>query len=105
MLVHFPIYNFTMNICSFAEMSEAGLVMSYYRAITVGSFRRFILWFPMEIGQPVMLATCNFNKENEAEKGLYENHFVFFGMQDVFLQHVRVWIRENYVLSKQAQET
>ncbi len=87
------------------EMSEAGLVMNYYRAITVGSFRRFILWFPMEIGQPVMLATCNFNKENEAEKGLFENHFVFFGMQDVFLQHVRVWVRENYVLSKQGQET
>ncbi len=86
------------------EMSEAGVVMNYYRAITVGSFRRFILWFPMEIGQPVMLATCNFSKENEAEKGLFENHFVFFGMQDVFLQHVRVWIRENYVLSKQGQE-
>ncbi len=92
------------NTIQVTEMSEAGLVMNYYRAITVGSFRRFILWFPMEIGQPVMLATCNFNKENEAEKGLFENHFVFFGMQDIFLQHVRVWIRENYVLSKQGQE-
>ena len=32
------------------EISEAGLVMNYYRAITIGSFRRFILWFPVEIG-------------------------------------------------------
>ncbi len=92
------------NTVQVTEISEAGLVMNYYRPITVGSFRRFILWFPMEIGQPVMLSTSNFNKESESEKGIFENHFVFFGMQDIFLQHVRLWIRENYVLSKKGQD-
>ena len=92
------------NTVEVTEISEAGLVMNYYRPITVGSFRRFILWFPMEIGQPVMLSTSNFNKESEAEKGVFENHFVFFGMQDIYLQHVRLWIRENYVLSKKGQD-
>ena len=88
------------NTVQVTEMSEAGLVMTYYRPITIGTFRRFVLWLPMEIGHPVMLAACNFHKENEVDK-TFENHFVFFGTQDHFLLHIRVWIRDNYVLSKQ----
>jgi hypothetical protein len=89
------------NPAKVTEISEAGLVLNYYRAINIGSFRKFVLWFPMEIGQPVMLGSCNFNVPLEGEETGFENHFVFFGMTDLYLQHVRVWIRENYVNSKQ----
>lgn len=83
------------------ELSEAGMVIDYYRGITVGSFRRFVLWFPIEIGQPDILGACNFNKSNEGDPPVFENHFVFFGMQDDLLKHVRLWIRDNYIHSKQ----
>lgn len=83
------------------EVSEAGVVMKYYRAITIGSFRRFVLWYPPETGMPIILGACNFNEPSKTEKGQFENHFVFYGVGDEALKHIRIWIRDNYVLSKQ----
>jgi hypothetical protein len=83
-----------------SEFSEAGVVMTYYRPISVGSFREFILWLPQENGLPVVRATCNYSVENDTKPISYNNHFVFFGMNDHFLKHMRIWIRENYILSK-----
>lgn len=82
------------------QISEAGLVMTYYRPIHIGSFRKFVLWFPLEVGLPVILGACNFSEESPETKGQFNNHFVFYGIKDVFLQHIRIWLRENYVMSK-----
>jgi hypothetical protein len=60
-----------------------------------------VLWQPYEIGSPELLATCNFVEENKGEKGVFNCHFVFFGIGDQFLKHIRIWIRDNYVLSKE----
>jgi hypothetical protein len=84
------------------EVSEAGLVMKYYRPITVGSFRRFILWYPPEVGMPTILGACNFNEKSKTDKDAFENHFVFYGVSDEYLKHIRIWVRENYILSKMA---
>lgn len=86
-----------------SEFSEAGLVMKYYRAITPGAFREFILWLPQELDLPEFLATSNYNEENANEKGVFFNHFVFFGMNDHYLKHIRRWILQNHVLSKEAE--
>ncbi|MGZ3747604.1 MAG: hypothetical protein ACXWRE_09545 [Pseudobdellovibrionaceae bacterium] len=86
-----------------SEFSEAGLVMKYYRPISAGAFREFILWLPHEIELPEFLATCNYNEENQNEKGVYFNHFVFFGMNDHYLKHIRRWILQNHVLNKEAE--
>jgi hypothetical protein len=85
------------------QISEAGLVMIYYRAINIGSFRKFVLWFPMEIGLPIILSACNFNEPSETERGHFEHHFVFFGIRDFYLQHIRLWLRENYITSKSSE--
>jgi hypothetical protein len=85
------------------EISEAGFVMQYYRSVAVGSFREIILWQPYEIGAPELLATCNYCEENPAQKGSYNCHFVFFGISDHLLKRIRVWIRDNYILSKEGQ--
>jgi hypothetical protein len=85
------------------ELSEAGIVMEYYRPMSLGSFREMVLWQPYEIGAPELLATCNFVEESPGQKGVYNCHFVFFGISDHFLKHIRVWIRDNYVLSKEGQ--
>lgn len=84
-----------------SELSEAGVVMQYYRPINLGSFREFVLWQPYEIGAPELLATCNFVEESPSEKGIYNCHMVYFGISDIFLKHIRIWIRDNYVLSKE----
>lgn len=91
------------NPVNISEISEAGMVMQYYRPITLGSFREMVLWQPYEIGAPELLATCNFVEESKTEKGVFKCHFVFFGISDHFLKVIRVWIRDNYVLSKEGQ--
>lgn len=92
-----------VNPVTVSELSEAGFVMQYYRPITVGSFREIILWQPYEIGAPEFLATCNYCEENQGQKGTFNCHFVFFGISDHLLKRIRVWIRDNYVLSKEGQ--
>jgi hypothetical protein len=89
----------TANPVTVSEISEAGFVMTYYRSISVGSFREIVLWQPYEIGAPELLATCNFVEE--AGKDAFSCHFVFFGASDHFLKHIRVWIRDNYIHGKE----
>jgi hypothetical protein len=93
----------TVNPVKVTEISEAGFIMEYYRPISLGNFREVVLWQPYEIGAPELLATCNFVEENASQKGVHNCHFVFFGATDFFLRHIRVWIRDNYVLSKEGQ--
>jgi hypothetical protein len=85
------------------EISEAGFILEYTRPIDIGNFREVVLWQPYEIGAPELLATCNFVEESPAQKGVHNCHFVFFAATDYFLKHIRVWIRDNYVLSKEGQ--
>jgi hypothetical protein len=86
-----------------SEFSEAGLVLKYYRAISVGSFREFVLWLPHELEIPEFLANANYHEESKTEKGVYLNHFVFFGMNDHFLMHIRRWILQNHVHNKESE--
>ena len=83
------------------EVSEAGLIMRYYRSVSIGAFREFVLWQPYEIGAPEMIATCNFVEQDTGEKKDFKLHFVFFAMSEVFLKQIRLWIRDTYVLSKE----
>ncbi len=87
------------NPVTISEISEAGLVLKYYRPIELGEFCYFILWSPYEIGAPRMTATCNYT-EPSSEKGSFNNHFVFFGIVDYFLKSLRIWIRDNYISSR-----
>ncbi len=88
------------NPVSITQISEAGIILKYYRALGIGSFREFILWRPEEIDTPEIIGTCNFA---EKEKGGDEflNHFVFFGMKDHYLKHIRLWLREAYIKQKE----
>lgn len=92
-----------VNPVTVKEISEAGFVMEYYRQISVGSFREIVLWQPYEINAPELIATCNFVEESKEKKGSYNCHFIFFGITDIFLKHIRVWIRDNYILSKEGK--
>ena len=83
-------------------MSEAGFIMEYYREISIGAFREIVLWQPYEIGAPELMSNCNFVEEASGKMGTYHCQFVFFGMSDYFLKHIRIWIRDNYILSKEA---
>lgn len=91
---------FTASPVQISEISEAGLVMQYYRSISLGSFRDFVLWQPYEAGAPRVIATCNYFEET-AQKGIFSNHFVFYGMTDLFLKSIRIWIRDNYINQKE----
>ncbi len=93
----------SVNPVKVTEISEAGFIMEYSRAIDIGNFREVVLWQPYELGAPELLATCNFTEENPGQKGVYNCHFVFFAASDYFLKHIRIWIRDNYVLSKEGQ--
>jgi hypothetical protein len=89
------------NPVKITEFSEAGFIMEYGRAIEIGSFREVVLWQPYEVGAPELMATCNYCEEVQGSKGSFLNHFVLFGMHDLFLKSIRVWIRNNYILSKE----
>lgn len=97
-----------------SEVSEAGLVMNYHRPLELGGFREFILWMPGALEIPIVIGTCNYVEESKAEpakdegdksgdkknKVIYDNHFVFFGVRDLQLKYIRLWHRDNYILSK-----
>lgn len=89
------------NPVTISEISEAGFVMQYKRAISIGSFREMLLWQPYEVGAPILLSNCNFTEEVPGKKDEFNCHFVFFGMTDHFLKNIRFWIRDNYILSKE----
>ncbi len=84
-----------------SEISEAGIIMTYYRAISVGSFRKFILWREKELEVPELLGACNYIIEG-GQDGSFQNHFVFFGVTDHDLKHIRKWILDNYIKDKEA---
>jgi hypothetical protein len=85
-----------------AELSEAGLVINYYREIEVGAYRKFVF---ARRGESFIedLAVCNFSVVHPTEKELFQCHFVFFGSTDDQLKSIRLWILENYVQSKQEE--
>ncbi|KYG61054.1 hypothetical protein AZI85_08830 [Bdellovibrio bacteriovorus] len=87
------------NPVQITQISEAGLVLKYYRAISIGAFREFILWRPEELDTPEIIGTVNFNEPNKSGEG-YLNHFVFFGMKDYYLKHLRKWLLEAYIKTK-----
>ncbi len=87
------------------EISEAGLVFKYHRALEIGSFRRFYLWTPNEVELRDYLASCNYVEEVKEAKGVtYNHHFVFFAMKDFYLKNIRLWVREAYILSKSKEQ-
>lgn len=83
------------------EISEGGAILKYNRAMTIGSFRKFVLWSPSETELLEYTGTCNYTEAVEGEDPHVLNHFVFFGMKDVFLKNIRLWIRDNYIHSKE----
>lgn len=84
----------------FIEVSEAGMTMEYPRQISVGGLREFVLWLPQENENPYFLAACNYAEPKKGEADVFLNHFVFFGLTDHYLKHLRMWIRYNYIKSK-----
>ncbi|WP_413587391.1 hypothetical protein [Bdellovibrio sp. HCB274] len=90
------------NPVEITQISEAGLVMKYHRAISTGAFREFILWRVQEHQTPEIIATVNYSEENKAAEG-YLNHFVFFGMKDSFLKHIRLWLVDAHIKAKEKE--
>lgn len=91
-----------VNPVTIVEISEAGFTMRYSRPISIGSFREIILWQAQEAEAPELLASCNFVEESTTEKGSFNCQFVFFGITDASLKHIRIWMRDNYISSKDA---
>lgn len=82
------------------EISEAGVVMNYYRPISIGSFRKFRLDLQGNPEQPILHSTCNFCEEVDGDEKTYKHQFVFFGIRDLELKKVRMWTRDAYILTK-----
>jgi len=89
------------------SISEANLVMQYSRKIPVGEFRAF--YMPMQqkkddnttgVQIEEILARCHFTAEPESKDAGNKLYFVFFGMNDHYLKHIRKWILDYYVTKK-----
>lgn len=84
------------------EISEAGITMEYGKKMSIGGYREFVLGIPGKENQtPELIAFCNFLEESQADKEKIIHHFCFFGMRDEFLKHIRLWIRDMYILAKE----
>lgn len=85
-------------------VSESGLAIRYNRAIPVGQFRTVVLWMPHEIGLPEFLASCYAVEEVEENKEkIWICYFLFFGVRDTSLKHIRRWLKEYYVTHKDGE--
>lgn len=88
------------NPVEITQISEAGLILKYYRQMSIGAFREFILWRPEELETPEIIGTVNYTEKDKGGGDHYLNHFVFFGMKDYYLKHIRLWLREAYIKNK-----
>lgn len=91
------------NPVEITEISEAGLILKYYRAMSIGAFREFILWRPQELETPEIIGTVNFSEKDKTGGDYFLNHFVFFGMKDYYLKHIRLWLRDAYIKTKEKE--
>jgi hypothetical protein len=89
------------NPVEITQISEAGVVLKYPRAMSIGSFREFILWRPTELEIPEIRGTVNYTEEDKSNAGSFLNHFVFFGMTDYYLKHIRLWLLDSYIQTKE----
>lgn len=83
------------------SISEAELVMKYHRELSLGSFRQFVIPHSSDPESSSYIGSCNYCEKNGDEQNPYQVHFVFFGVKDVLLKKIRIWIRENYIQSKE----
>lgn len=90
----------TANPVEVEELSEAAMTMDYYREISAGSFREFVLWQPYDYRSPQLLGSCYACEPKEGKDAGYKVYFVLYGMRDQLLKAIRLWIRDNYVNTK-----
>lgn len=83
------------------EISEAGIGFKYHGQITKGSFREFVLDRPSEPSVPVLTGICYASEVIDEKEGISSVYFVFFGVRDHELKFIRLWIRDNYVHTKE----
>ncbi|MBX3016819.1 MAG: hypothetical protein KF767_02930 [Bdellovibrionaceae bacterium] len=83
------------------EISEAVLVMAYYRPIEIHSFREFLLWQPYEIAAPELCGVVHQVDEGADAKSPQKIRFTFFGMRDEQLKAIRLWILNHYIHGKE----
>ena len=88
------------NPTKMVQVSEAGVVIEYYRPLDLGSFREFVFWMPNEASVPTLIAQVNFCAPIEGKK-TFLCHFIFFGLHDVELKFIRLWMLHHYIESKQ----
>lgn len=82
------------------EISEAVLVMSYYRPLEPLTFREFLLWQPYEISAPELCGVVH-SVDAGDEKNPSRIRFTFFGVQDEQLKAIRLWILNHYIHGKE----
>lgn len=90
------------NPVEITQISEAGLVLKYYRPLGTGAFREFILWRPQELEISEITGTVNFTEKDKNGGDFFLNHFVFFGMRDYYLKHIRLWLLDAYIKTKES---
>ncbi len=91
------------NPVKMVQVSEAGLVIEYGREIALGEFREFVFWMANEVDVPTLVAQCNFTEKMDGKKA-FLCHFVFFGLQDFELKFIRLWMRHQYIETKQKDQ-
>jgi hypothetical protein len=81
------------------EVSEYGLQVKVDLHMRSDVFLRF--YSPLlDQGGHGILAKCVSCTPDEADKKVFHCFFMFFGVSEAFLKHIRQWIREDYVAKK-----
>lgn len=83
------------------EISEAILVLQYYRALEPASFREFVLWQPYDISAPELCGVVHSVDAEADDKNPAKIRFTFFGVRDHQLKAIRLWILNNYIQGKE----
>lgn len=85
------------------EFSEFGATVKLSKKLKLGSM--FYLFKSIYSNAPGQNLCCRVysSEENDAEKGTFLNHMVYFGITDNFLKFIRSYIREAYASKKESE--
>lgn len=75
-------------------ISEVHLSFTYHRELKIGEVRRFAMWLPGQKTMPAIFAVCRHCEKIDKES--YRCDFMYFGIQDRQLKHIRQWIKFSY---------
>lgn len=91
-----------------SDINEVSLSFTHYRELPLRTFREFIFITEDETKLIELRGICHYTeKAQSTEPGAgpsFIHQFMFYGMTDMYLKQIRLWLLQNYIVQNQKND-